>query len=252
MSEQKESSVLFSLQELMSLEQERIRSEEAEKAAKVQAAERARADAERAARDAEQARIRAEEERRRFEEQRAREEAARLEAIRTAEVEKARVEAEQKARLEAMAAQQQHERSLAQIKHDESKKRLRNMLIGGAVLVVTIGGALGYFVYTKSVEDKAALAAQQAQAQQLEQEKKKFEAQVREQQAKVDSLLSQLASAQDEATKAKLQREIADAQAAQQNIQQQQQRVGGTTTGRPAGGGGGKKCPPGDPLCSDL
>ena len=101
MSEQKESSVLFSLKELMNLEEDRIKTEEADRAAQAAAAERARQDAERQAREAEQARIRAEEERRRAEEQRSREEAARLEAIRVAEIEKARVEAEQRARLEA-------------------------------------------------------------------------------------------------------------------------------------------------------
>jgi colicin import membrane protein len=115
MSEQKESSVLFSLKELMNLEEDRIKNEEADRTAAANAAEKARADAELAARNAEESRIRAEEERRRVDEQRTREEAARLDAIRTAEIEKARIEAEQRARMEAMAAQQQHERSLAVI-----------------------------------------------------------------------------------------------------------------------------------------
>ena len=39
MAEQKESSVLFSLKELMSLEEDRIRTEEAERTAQAQAAE---------------------------------------------------------------------------------------------------------------------------------------------------------------------------------------------------------------------
>src|SRR5688572_30619093 len=118
MSEQKESSVLFSLKELMNLEEDRIRSEEADKAAAAAAAEKARVEAERAARMAEEQRIQAEQERRRLDDQRSREEAARLEAIRVGELEKARVEAEQRARLEAMAAQQHHERSLAAIHGD--------------------------------------------------------------------------------------------------------------------------------------
>ena len=62
MSEQKESSVLFSLKELMNLEEDRIRSEEADRAAQAAAAEQARLEAERTAREAEEARIRAEEE----------------------------------------------------------------------------------------------------------------------------------------------------------------------------------------------
>src|SRR4029078_9334982 len=140
MSEQKESSVLFSLKELMTLEEDRIRTEEADRAAQAAAAEKARGEAERAAREAEEARIRSEEERRRFEEQRSREEAAKLEAIRVGEVEKARVEAEQRARLEAMAAQQQHERSLAAIQQDEGKQKLRKMLMYGGIAVFLLGG----------------------------------------------------------------------------------------------------------------
>src|SRR5450755_2713809 len=98
MSEQKESSVLFSLKELMNLEEDRIKGEEAEKAATAAAAEKARVEAERAAREAEEARIRSEQERRRLDDQRSREENARLEAIRHAEMEKTRLEAEQRAR----------------------------------------------------------------------------------------------------------------------------------------------------------
>src|SRR5262245_58704150 len=161
--EQKESSVLFSLKELMSLEEDRIRSEEAERSAAAAAAEKARLDAERAAREAEEARIRAEEDRRRTEESRSREEAARLEAIRVAEIEKARVDAEQRARLAAMEAQQQHERSLAAIKQDESKKKLRNMLMYGGIAVVVLGGLGGFLAYKSYDENQKQLAAAAAQ-----------------------------------------------------------------------------------------
>ena len=93
MAEQKESSVLFSLKELMNLEENRIKEEEAEKDRRARHEAETRASAERAARDAEERRLREEEERRRSEEQRQREEAARLEAIRHGEIEKARAEA---------------------------------------------------------------------------------------------------------------------------------------------------------------
>ena len=72
MSEQKESSVLFSLKELMNLEEDRIKTEEDAKAQQVRAAEEARAAAERAAIQAEESRIAAEAERRRLDEQRQR------------------------------------------------------------------------------------------------------------------------------------------------------------------------------------
>ncbi len=250
MSEQKESSVLFSLKELMSLEEDRIQQEEAQRKAEAAAAEQARVDAERRAREEEERRIREEEQARQAAEQRSREEAARLEAIRLAEVEKARVEAEQKARLEAMAAQQQHERALVALKEDKHKKKLRNTLIGGGVAVVLIGSLVGFFVYKNAQENQAALAAQQAEQARLAEEKKKLEAQMAENQKKVEGLLQQLASAKDEATRLALQKQLDEEKAKQDQLRRS--HGGGA---RPASGGGPKpacNCPPGDPLCSCL
>jgi colicin import membrane protein len=250
MSEQKESSVLFSLKELMNLEEDRIKQEEDQKRAAAEAAERARLDAERRARDEEEARIRAEEQRRRAEEQRAREEAARLEALRQAEIEKARVEAEQKARLEAMQAQQAHEAQLARIKQDESKKKLRNTIIGlsvGGVLVLGLIGGLGYNYYSQKEKERLA----QIEADRVKEEQtKKLEAQLKDQQAKIDRLLADLSSAKDEAQRAEIQKKLLEAQEAQKSL-----KGGG---GGPAKSGGGSgsgsscKCQPGDPLCSCL
>jgi colicin import membrane protein len=250
MSEQKESSVLFSLKELMSLEEDRIRGEEEQKAAAAAAAEKARLEAEKIAREAEEARIRAEEERRRTDEQRSREETARLEAIRIAEVEKARLETEQKARLDAMTAQQSHERSLAALKHDESKKSLRKMLIYGAVAVVILGGG-GTFLGVRSYQESQRLAAAERQEKErLEEENKKALAEAKAQAAKMESLLAQLNSAKDEATRLALQKQLEEAKKEQEEAARR--RGGG---GKPAAGGGTKpacNCTPGDPLCSCL
>ena len=68
MAEQKESSVLFSLKELMSLEEDRIKQEDDDKKRKEQAEVQARLDAERRAREAEEARLASDQERRRQEE----------------------------------------------------------------------------------------------------------------------------------------------------------------------------------------
>jgi colicin import membrane protein len=247
--EQKESSVLFSLKELMTLEEDRIRTEEADRAAQAAAAEKARVEAERAAREAEEARIRSEEERRRFEEQRSREEHAKLEAIRVGEVEKARVEAEQRARLEAMAAQQQHERSLAAISQDEGKQKLRKMLMYGGIAVFVLGGIgtyVGVDAYQKSQKDAAAAAEQKRIA---DAERDKIQAQLSEQQKKVDSLLGQLSQASDEATRLKLQKQLEEEQAKTNKIR----AVGGGGP-KPAGDKPAKpcNCTPGDPLCSCL
>src|SRR5881394_4441040 len=75
MPEQKESSVLFSLKELMNLEEDRIKQEEADKDRRARQEADAKAAAERAARDAEERRIREEEEARRVEDLRRKEEA---------------------------------------------------------------------------------------------------------------------------------------------------------------------------------
>lgn len=248
MSEQKESSVLFSLKELMSLEEDRIRNEEAEKVAAAQAAENARLEAERAAREAEEARIRAEQERRRTEEQRAREEAARLEAIRQAEIEKARLDAEQRARMAAMEAQQQHERNLAQLKHDKSKKTLRNALIIGGAVVVLGGSTGGYFIWKNIQAQEAATARAEEDRRKEAEEKAKLLASLAESQKKTDLLLAQLANAKDEATKLALQKQLDEERAKTESMKK-------ATPGRPASQGGASKpcnCTPGDPLCNCL
>jgi len=246
--EQKESSVLFSLKELMNLEEDRIRQEEETKRAQAEATERARADAERRAREEEEARIRAEENRRRTEEARVREEAARLEALRLGEVEKARVEAEQRARMEAMTAQQAHEAQLARIKQDESKKKLRNTIVGISVAAALVigGGIYGLVRLNTEKEQKEQAAA--ALREQSEAEQKRLTAQLKEQNDKIEKLLADLTSAKDEAQRAAIQKQLEEAQEAKKKI----------GTGGPRGGTGaaapGKpcNCTPGDPLCSCL
>jgi colicin import membrane protein len=251
MSEQKESSVLFSLKELMSLEEDRIKTEEADKAAAAAAAEQARMEAERAAREAEEARIRSEAERRRLDEQRTREEHAKLEAIRHAEIEKARLEAEQRARLEAMEAQQKHERSLAAIKQDESKKSLRNMLIGGGLFAALVIGGGGFMVYRNVQETNAREAAQAEAARLKEEDLKKLKAALDDQQKKTDSLIAQLSSAKDDAERARLQKQLAEEQAKTESIKKSSPAGAGGP--RPAGDAPPKKkCTPGDPLCTDI
>ena len=250
MAEQKESSVLFSLKELMNLEEDRIRQEESERRRQADAAEAARADAERRSRDAEEQRLRAEDERRRQEEQRTREETARLEAIRHAEVEKARVEAENAARMEALRRQQEHERQIAVIAQDKSKKNLKFAAFGiGFVLLVVVGGG-GMLIKSQSdasavaeARHKQEIAEQKAAADALQ---KKLE----EQTSAVKSLESDVANAKDEAARAEA---LAKLNAAQRAVSNTRQTLTNVSSGskaaapRPA-----CTCTPGDPLCSCL
>jgi colicin import membrane protein len=252
MAEQKESSVLFSLKELMNLEEDRIKQEDDDKKRRAEAEVQARVDAERRARDQEAARLQAEEDRRRDEEQRKKEEAARLDAIRHGEIERARVEAEQRARMEAMTKQQEHERHLTSLQHDEHKKKLQRMVtfsIGGAAILLI--GFLGIYFGKIKPENDAKEAATRAALMQQAEESRKLQAQLSEQTAKVNDLLQQVAAAQDDKTRAELKAKLAEAQKAQQNI------------ARAAAGGGAAKsdsptpkkpcnCQAGDPLCSCL
>src|SRR3954452_8743222 len=86
MAEQKESSVLFSLKELMNIEENRIKEEQDAKRRAVELEQTAKAEAERVAREEEAARLREEEERRRADEQRRRMEEAQVEAAKAAEI----------------------------------------------------------------------------------------------------------------------------------------------------------------------
>jgi colicin import membrane protein len=254
MAEQKESSVLFSLKELMNLEEDRIKTEDDEKKRRTEAEAQARVESERRARDQEAARLQAEEDRRRDEEQRKKEESTRLDAIRSGEIEKARVEAEQRARMEAMSKQQEHERHLSTLHHDEHKKKLQRMvtfsIVGAALLLF---GGLGLYFGKIKPEAEARDAASHAAILQQAEEAKRLQRQLDEQTTKVNDLLDKLSSAQDDKTRAELQAKLADARKAQQAAAKQAAGGGG-----PKAGGGDappKKacnCQPGDPLCSCL
>jgi colicin import membrane protein len=82
-------------------------------------------------------------------------------------------------------------------------------------------------------------------------EAKKLQAQLAEQSQKVNDLLQQVASAQDDKTRAELKAKLADAQQKQADLVKRR---------APSGGGGEDKpkpakpcnCQPGDPLCSCL
>ncbi len=252
MAEQKESSVLFSLKELMNLEEDRIRQEESERRRQADAAEAARADAERKSRDAEEQRLRAEDERRRVEEQRGREENARLEAIRHAEVEKARVEAEQSARMEALRRQQEHERQIAVIAQDKSKKNLKFAAIGiGVVLLVALVGG-GMAIKSQSdastvaeARHKSELAEQKAAADALQ---RKLE----EQTSAVKGLESDVANAKDEAARAEALAKLNAAKSERSNTAQRLTNVSSGGGSKPAAPRPACTCTPGDPLCSCL
>lgn len=250
MSDQKESSVLFSLKELMNIEEDRIKKETSDLEATARAQREAKEAADRAARENEERRIREEEERRRAEEMRRREEAARLEAIQQGEVERTRLEAEQRARMEAMAAQQRHEQQLATIQHQSGSKKLKGIAIAiGTVLVLgAIGGGLAFKASgEESARKQAALAAENAK---LAEEKRQLQEVVSKAEEKERDLNDQLRNAQSDAERAALLGKLEAAREATKAAKRAQGGGGGSAPDKPPPPK--KTCPPGDPLCSEL
>ena len=250
MAEQKESSVLFSLKELMNLEEDRIRQEEDAKRRAEEEVARARAKTERKAREEEEARIRAAEDKRRAEEQRTREEAARLEAIRHAEVEKSRLEAENRARMEQLRHQQEHERQLAHLTHDKSKKRLVLIAsgIGVLALVGLVGGAV---VISNQVKARQALEAQLTDLQAKQEENNR----------KMSDLNDKLGKATTPEERAALEAQLDEAKKKQQQLMDDQASVksGHAATHHYTNTSGATHatlpkchCAAGDPLCSEI
>ena len=246
MSDDKESSVMFSIKELMSLEKEREQEQETERAEKAAAAERARVEGERAAREAEQARLRAEEERRRADELREREEAARLEAIRHAELERTRLEAAQRAKIEEMAVLQKLEADKRALDHDKSKKRLSMALFGGGAVALLLIGGIGFSFWKAQTERAQSDAITRAQLQQMQERANKLEQEIEAQRKKEQELQSRLASAKDDATRAEVQRQLDAERAKTDTIRRQGPGKGPANPAKPC------NCAPGDPLCSCL
>jgi colicin import membrane protein len=166
--ERTESSVLFSLNELLTLEEKRLHDEEQARQGAIADARRKQEEAAARAREAEEARAREERERISEAARRAREEEARLAAFRAAEIERARIETERRAQLEALEAEQAHQRELARIAADAGARRLRRSIavVSGAAVLAVSAGLGAYFGYLRpEAERRAAIEAEKARAQ---------------------------------------------------------------------------------------
>jgi colicin import membrane protein len=243
----KESSVMFSLNELMRIEDDRIESERKEQERRALETAQALLEAERRAREATIARLLAEEEAARMEDFRRRTEETRLEAIKQAELERARKEAEHRARMETLAAQHSHQEQIAVVRNDASKKKLKRaavMSVGG-LLVVALGGGLLWKHSSDQKDEETATLFRQAQMTQAELDRLKSD--LADKERKVKDLESQLDDASDEGNRARLQDELNKAKKDSDDVRR---RVG---TGKSTVAGTKPcSCPPGDPLCSCL
>jgi len=153
MAEQNESSVLFSLKELMSIEENRIREEDDAKKRKAEAEVQAKAESERRAREEEEARLRAEEERRRQDEMRRKMEEAQIEAAKAAEIEKRKLEEQHRLQMEALAKQQAHEKEIHVIQSQKRKGIHPGVMAGIGVALLGALFAVIFFVSIKPASD---------------------------------------------------------------------------------------------------
>jgi colicin import membrane protein len=155
------SSVMFSLQELARMEEERVRLG-AEAAERERAAhDRERVEAEERSRAEQEATARAEAEARREVERRAREEAARIEAIHRASLEGARVEAEARARAEERERERRHEVELerARAAGRGGARGAAVAAVFGAVVAAGVALAVHYGVVAPKERGRAAEAS---------------------------------------------------------------------------------------------
>jgi colicin import membrane protein len=251
MGEARDSSVLFSLNQLLGIEQERQREEEAQRAKKFADEEALRLATERSRREEEAQRVAAEEARRRADESRIREELARAEALRVGAVERARAEAEQKARMEALALTQEHERRLAGVVQDASKKRLERLLIGGALIaVVVIGGGAGLYFGKIAPENQQRLAEQSALLAKKEAERDALSRDLARESDRVKKAEEDLLKAKDQAALAKATRALDDAKTAE--AQAKERRGGAAGSAKPPPKKAVCDCDPRDPACGCL
>lgn len=247
MSTTHDTSVLFSINQLMNDYETRVLEEQAEAARKAEAEERAQQEALRLAKEEEARRAHEENMRRIREEAAQREEAARLEAIRLAAVERARIEAERHAQIEMMAQAQAHELALHALREDEKKKQLKRNIwmgtVGGVAILATIVGL--YFGKLKP-DHEAQLAAQAADINAQFEEARKLEEQNTANQKRIEKVETALQKSKDDAAAAAAAATAATAAPeATSTTSKPQWTSAGTTKTQPKGG----SCLPGEPGC---
>lgn len=248
MSATKESSVLFSLHELMDLERDRIEAERAERVRSERALAEAKAAAARRALQAEHARVREAEEAVLREQERRREERARLEAIKLAEIQRAKSDADHWARLEAARIEHEHVQKLQALRADKGKQKLLYGVIG-AVSLLAVGAVAGG-VLLKQLDDEAETARLALEANNRERDALLGEGErLRREQAVLDQRYK---AAKTEAERLQLQQDEARIEAERARIESQlkSRHAAAPVTRTSSKPKEPCRCPPGDPMCA--
>ena len=187
MSDRRENSVLFSLRELRSIEEDRVNQEKDAETARIEAERRAQEEEVRRAKEAEEAKIRAAEDRVRKE----RDEKERAER----EAQLRLQESERRAQIEAATRLEQSRIEAEARAKVEGKKFPTGLVVGGVLgLILIAGGTMFYMVQQHNMElakqQAAANAQREAERKALQAEReadrKKFETQQAELQAQLD------------------------------------------------------------------
>ena len=169
-----ESSVLFSLRELMTLEEQRIRDERSAEARRLARASEAAREDDAQRRREEEARRQVEQSRLVAEAERARAEAARLDAIREGELLRVSREAAGALQIATLRAAQEHEERLVALRRGADRRRLVGLTLGMGAVFVSVVVAVGLDAYHR----KAALAVEVAHAEQASLEQAALTAQL--------------------------------------------------------------------------
>jgi len=236
----KESSVVFSIEELMRIEKERIAEEQAAAVALEQAEIERQEARERQAEEAEIERDKA----RRLEKFRQLGEEARLEGIKNAQIEKVRREFQHRTHMEKLAAELAHEERIAEVTNDGTKRKLKRIaaFAVGCLFVFAVGGGLLWSRASSRMTAEAANLTSQTQAVQAERDRLKRE--LNEKNRKVRDLEYQLETTPNAADRADISNRLNQAKKDSDDTRRQ---IGPRNWGvKPC------TCPPGDPMCPCL
>lgn len=192
----KESSVLFSLKELVLLEEERRADEAADEVRRADLALRAVAAEEQRRHDEREAQRRDEEARARAEDQRIRDEAAHAAAIREAAVERARREADGAVRVEEMRVRLAHESQLATLAAGRKERRVRRVALGMVGFGAALIGLCGFYATREVRTAEVALARERQVVSERDLEKEKLDQVVELQRRELTALETALHEAQ--------------------------------------------------------
>jgi colicin import membrane protein len=255
MSDQKESSVLFNLKELMSLEEERIHTEESDRKRRADDEARRRAEEEARVRAEAEARVRAEEAAKLEAERRARAEEERVAREREAHALRVRLDAEARERAEQAERQRQHD---LQVKTLEAQRRkgVHPGVLAAVALLAIGAGAYGWFGIYEPAQQAA--AAKQAETERLAREaaiEKQRLADAAEQlrldsERKLAEANAAAEKARQDAERAEANRVAAAKRAADDQAQASQSRP--KPSKRPAGGEGKRPANDGDDPLAGL